>query len=165
MTALMRVSGSFFHIGGLKAVVLSILRIRVATVRGGCAPAAATFAATGRPRDSTVNGSQAAGKFFSIGFFPRGAVRSEPVWNCFEGRPASGCFHRRAHRPVFRQSVLHQPLFRKQTLERRHLQNLSRSDADDPIGGLDQIVTLASAMLASKRISEGEAVVKFFGFD
>src|SRR5271169_2086605 len=45
------------------------------------------------------------------------------------------------------------------------LKNLARSDADDSIGRLDQVIALASGVLPSEGIDEAEAGTELLGFD
>lgn len=45
------------------------------------------------------------------------------------------------------------------------LEDLARSDAEDAIGRLDQIVSFASAVLASEMIDEAEAGTELLGVD
>lgn len=45
------------------------------------------------------------------------------------------------------------------------LEDLTGSDAENAIGGLDQVVAFATAMLASEMIGEAESGIKLLGFD
>lgn len=43
--------------------------------------------------------------------------------------------------------------------------DLARGDADDAVGGFDEVVALASGVLAAERVDKAEAGVELFGFD
>ena len=45
------------------------------------------------------------------------------------------------------------------------LEDPARSDAEDSIAGLDEVVAFPAAVLTSKLISETESGIELFGFD
>lgn len=45
------------------------------------------------------------------------------------------------------------------------LEDLTRRDAQNPIGGFDEIVSFATGVLPAEDVGKGEAVGKLFGFD
>lgn len=45
------------------------------------------------------------------------------------------------------------------------LKDAARGDAENTVGGFDEVVALASAMLAAEVVDEAEAGAELFGFD
>jgi len=45
------------------------------------------------------------------------------------------------------------------------LEDAARGDAEDTVGGFDEVVALASAMLAAEMVDEAETGTELFGFD
>ena len=55
-------------------------------------------------------------------------------------------------------------------LAKRHgdinvLEDASRSDAENSVGGFNEVVAFASTVLAAEMVDEGEAAAELFGFD
>jgi hypothetical protein len=66
--------------------------------------------------------------------------------------------------------VLRRCVFRDSCFDRGHrdvdvLEDLTGSDAENTIGGFDQVVAFATAMLATKMIGEAESGIELLGFD
>src|SRR5579864_6155241 len=66
---------------------------------------------------------------------------------------------------VLRRCVFKEFCFDTGHLDVDDLEDLTGSDAEDAIAGLDQVVASATAMLATKMIGEAESGIELLGFD
>ena len=134
--------------------MLSILSVRDATVRGRTAHQLRSAFVRNRPViviANCGNGSRSGWEVFLDRIFSVRAVRSEHVGNCFEADRRQAVFIDALIEQSFVSQSCISHFFGSRHWNVNVFENLSRGDADHPIGGLDQIVALASMMLASER--------------